>query len=126
MNDSGLAVAQIARWYKLPLDRLLVVYDELDLPFGQIRLRPGGSAGGHKGVASVIEQLGSQQFPRLRVGIGRPAGGSTVPYVLSPFSDTERRELSAVLDRAADAALVWLREGTVVAMNQFNRRGEPA
>jgi PTH1 family peptidyl-tRNA hydrolase len=125
MNDSGTAVSQIARWYKVPRDRLLLVYDELDLPFGSIRLRANGSAGGHNGVSSVIKHLNTQDFARLRIGIGRPRAGSTVPYVLAPFSSDEQKALPEIIDRAADAALMWLREGVIVAMNEHNRRDRP-
>jgi PTH1 family peptidyl-tRNA hydrolase len=126
MNESGIAVAQLARWYKVPRDRLLVIYDDLDIPFGQIRLRANGSDGGHNGMTSIIQQLRSQEFARLRVGIDRPRTGSTVPYVLANFSATEQRELPELFDRVADAALVWLREGVTEAMNQFNRRASEA
>jgi PTH1 family peptidyl-tRNA hydrolase len=122
MNESGAAVGQLARWFKVPTDGLLVIYDELDLPFGQIRLRASGSDGGHNGVASVIQHLRTQEFARLRIGISRPRTGSTVPYVLSPFSPSEQHELSGVIDRAADAALAWLRIGITAAMNEHNRR----
>lgn len=122
MNESGVAVAQLARWYKVPLDRLLVVYDDLDIPFGAIRMRGDGSAGGHNGVASVIQHVRSPDFPRLRVGISRPSNGPTIPYVLAPFSTGEQRQLGEILDLAVDAVVVWLREGIVPAMNQFNRR----
>lgn len=125
MNDSGTAVSQIARWYKVPRDRLLLIYDELDLPFGSIRLRANGSAGGHNGVSSVIKHLHTQDFARLRIGIGRPPTGSTVPYVLAPFSSEEQRSLPEIIDRGAAAALVWLREGVTVAMNEYNRREQP-
>jgi PTH1 family peptidyl-tRNA hydrolase len=121
MNDSGVAVAQLMRWHKVTREQVLLVYDELDLPFGAIRLRAEGSAGGHNGMKSVIAHLHSQAFPRLRVGIGRPPTGATVPYVLSSFSDAERRGLDAILERAADAALSWRREGIVAAMNDYNR-----
>lgn len=123
MNDSGIAVSQVARWYKIPRDRLLVIYDELDLPFGSIRIRANGSAGGHNGVSSVIQQLHTQDFARLRIGISRPQTGSTVPYVLSQFSSDEQKALPEVFDRSAAAALLWLREGVTVAMNEHNRRG---
>lgn len=122
MNRSGEAVGQIVRWYKAPLDHLLIIYDELDLPFGVIRLRPGGGAGGHNGVASVIQHLNSQDVPRLRVGIDRPRAGSTVPYVLSTFTEDERRLVPAVIDRAADAAISWIDVGMTSAMNEHNRR----
>lgn len=122
MNDSGIAVGQIARWYKTPLENILLVYDELDLPLGTIRLRPGGSDGGHNGVASVIAHLKSQEIPRLRVGIGRPRAGSTVPYVLSPFFEDEREQVPEIIDRAADAAITWVEQGMTSAMNVHNRR----
>jgi PTH1 family peptidyl-tRNA hydrolase len=124
MNDSGLAVSQLLRWHKTPLAQLLVVYDELDLPFGTLRLRGDGSAGGHNGMKSIIQQVGSQDFARLRIGIGRPSAGATVPYVLSTFNDAERRDLDVILERAADAALAWRRAGIVAAMNEFNRRDD--
>jgi PTH1 family peptidyl-tRNA hydrolase len=124
MNDSGLAVSQLMRWYKIPRERLLVIYDELDLPFGTLRLRGEGSAGGHNGMKSIIQQLGAQDFARLRIGIGRPSAGANVPYVLSAFNDAERRQLEPVLERAADAALAWRRTGIIAAMNEYNRRDE--
>ena len=126
MNDSGVAVGQLARWFKVPRERLLVIYDDLDLPFGQIRVRPNGSDGGHNGMTSIIQHLRSQDFARLRIGIDRPKAGSTVPYVLANFSATEQRQLPTVLDRAVDAALVWLHDGVEVAMNQYNRRSGSA
>ena len=122
MNESGIAVDQLVRWYKVPLDRLLIVYDDLDLPLGTIRLRADGSDGGHNGIASIIRSLRTNTFPRLRVGISRPATGPTVPYVLARFSDAERRELDVVLDRVVDAVLVWMGEGLIPAMNQFNQK----
>ena len=126
MNESGNAVSQIARWYKVPRDRLLVIYDELDLPFGTIRLRGNGSAGGHNGIQSVIQQLHTQDFARLRIGISRPQAGSTVPYVLAQFTRDEQQRLPEIIDRSAAAAMLWLREGATVAMNEYNRRPEAA
>jgi PTH1 family peptidyl-tRNA hydrolase len=122
MNESGVAVTQLARWLKIPRDRLLVIYDELDLPFGTIRLRADGSAGGHNGVQSVIDHLHTKDFARLRIGINRPVSGSTVPYVLSRFTQHEQREVPGIVDRAVDAALSWLRDGVTAAMNEHNRR----
>lgn len=121
MNDSGNAVSQVVRWYKAEPDRVLIVYDDLDLPFGSIRLRARGSAGGHNGLASVIQKLGTQEIPRLRVGIGRPASGSTVNYVLSRFTPTERAELPGIIDRAVLAVNAWRDEGIESAMNTYNR-----
>lgn len=122
MNNSGQAIGQLARWYHVPLVRLLVIYDELDLPYGRIRIRPSGSAGGHNGMSSIVRALGSDQFPRLRIGVSRPVSGSTVDYVLSRFSSTERAELPELVSLAADAALAWLDDGIEAAMNEYNRR----
>ncbi len=121
MNLSGHSVQGLAHFYKLPLENILVAHDDLDLPFGTIRMRPGGGPGGQKGVASTIEHLGSQGFARLRLGIGRPPGRmDPAAYVLQDFSKDEMKELSSVLDRAADAALTFVTEGLDKAMNQFN------
>jgi len=123
MNLSGTAVAQAARWYRVPTERILIIYDDLDLPFGRIRLRPGGSSAGHKGLQSVIEHLGTDRVPRLRVGIGRPEHGSTVSYVLSRFRPEEERVLPDVIALAANAALSWYKDGIDAAMNMYNRAG---
>jgi PTH1 family peptidyl-tRNA hydrolase len=121
MNLSGHSVQGLANFYKLPLDNLLVTHDDLDLPFGTIRLRPGGGPGGQKGVASAIEQLGTKGFARLRIGIGRPPGRmDAAAYVLQDFSRDETKTLSAILDRAADAALTFVLDGLDKAMNEFN------
>ncbi len=121
MNNSGFAVSQLGRWYKLKPQHILVVYDELDLPFGTIRMRPGGGAGGHNGIRSVIDLLGTSDFPRLRVGIGRPTSGSTVSYVLSRFREEEQPFVKDIVALAADAVVHWLEHGTDSAMNTFNR-----
>lgn len=123
MNLSGIAVAQAARWYRVPTERILIIYDDLDLPFGRIRLRPGGSSAGHKGLQSVIEHLGTDRVPRLRVGIGRPAHGSSVSYVLSRFRPEEERFLPEIIALATDAALSWYKDGIDAAMNMYNRAG---
>jgi len=121
MNLSGHSVQGLANFYKLPLDNLLVTHDDLDLPFGTIRMRPGGGPGGQKGVASAIEQLGTKDFVRLRIGIGRPPGRmDPADYVLQDFSRDEMKALSEILDHAADAALVFVMEGLDTAMNKFN------
>jgi len=121
MNNSGASVSQVANWYKIPPDKILIVYDDLDLPYGTIRLRPKGSAGGHNGLESVIRHIGTDDLPRLRIGIGRPTSGSTVSYVLSRFSKQEQTELGAVIDSAAEVAACWLSDGIQVAMNRYNR-----
>ena len=121
MNLSGHSVQGLAYFYKLPLENLLVAHDDLDLPFGTIRLRPGGGPGGQKGVASAIERLGTQDFARLRLGIGRPPGRmDPAAYVLQDFSREDMKILSEVLDRAADAVLEFVVHGLDKAMNKFN------
>jgi len=125
MNLSGQAVGPLVHWYKLPLDRLLVVYDDLDLPLGIVRLRPAGSSGGHKGLTSIIQTVGSQEFPRLRVGIGRPPPGwDPADYVLHDFDRDEAPVIAAVYERTNAAIECWLTEGLIAAMNRFNQASE--
>lgn len=122
MNESGRPVAALARWYKTPVDRLLVIHDELDIPFGDVRVKQGGGTAGHNGLKSVAAHLG-KDFVRVRVGIGRSRGRQdSVDYVLSDFSKAEREELPFVTDRAADAVERVLETGTERAMNEFNTR----
>jgi len=121
MNLSGQAVRSLVRFYKIPLDKLLTCYDDVDLPLGTMRMRPDGGAGGHKGMQSIIEQLGNQGFSRLRIGIGRPPGRKTAAsYVLDDFSPDETEFLQVILDRAVDAVLTFVKDGIDVAMNQYN------
>ena len=121
MNDSGRAVGPLLRFFKVPPDHLLVVHDDLDLPLGSLRLRPTGSSGGQRGVASIIATLGTQDFPRLRLGISRPPGQmDPVAYVLQNFTPAEAELKEMVLNQAADAALTFIREGMQAAMNQYN------
>ncbi len=123
MNKSGQAVAPLVQFYKVPLERLLLIYDDLDLPLGAIRLRPSGGSGGHRGVRSVIRQLGSREFVRLRIGIGRPPGRmDPADYVLQDFSASEEEVLIQVLDLALDVIETWLVEGIETAMSQYNSR----
>jgi peptidyl-tRNA hydrolase, PTH1 family len=122
MNDSGSAVGALVRWHKLDVEReLLVVYDDLDLPFGTIRLRANGSAGGQNGMKSIIAHLGTDVFPRLRVGIGRPPQGwDTRDYVLGNWSRAEAEQLPDLYARIADAIETFVAEGLIAAMNRFN------
>jgi PTH1 family peptidyl-tRNA hydrolase len=122
MNVIGQAVVSLSQWYKIaPTQELLVIYDELDLPFGTLRLRERGSAGTHNGMKSVVGQLGSQVFPRLRIGIGQgPPGRDAASYVLGRFTREEQEQIPEIVARAADAAEVVLREGLIAAMNRFN------
>jgi PTH1 family peptidyl-tRNA hydrolase len=120
MNLSGQSVKGLAQWLHLAPADILVIYDDLDLPLGRVRLRPGGSAGGHRGVRSIIDALGTQDFPRLRVGIGRPEGNDAVDYVLGDFTADERRLMAQAYERAAEAVECVLTEGLEAAMNRFN------
>jgi PTH1 family peptidyl-tRNA hydrolase len=124
MNLSGHAVREVVNWYHLPVEELIVVADDLDLPFGTLRMRARGSAGGHNGLASIIEQLGTQDVPRLKIGIGRGPGSASA-RVLSRFSPEEDKALSDVIDRAAAGVRLWAHEGVIAAMNEVNRRAEP-
>jgi PTH1 family peptidyl-tRNA hydrolase len=125
MNESGRSVAPLARFYNVPLERLLVIFDDLDLPQGSVRLRPGGGSGGHKGMRSIIAQLGGQDFARVRVGIGRPPGRvDPAAYVLQDFDDDEQHLMAEVYDWVVGAVECWLSEGIDVAMTKFNRSEE--
>ena len=121
MNLSGEAVQPLVSYYKIDLADLMVVFDDMDLPLGVIRLRPFGGAGGHNGMKSIIQRLGSNQFPRLRVGIDRPPGRmDPAAYVLQDFSPEEEDVMVQVRDRAVRALETWLAEGVDAAMNAFN------
>jgi PTH1 family peptidyl-tRNA hydrolase len=121
MNLSGRAVQQVVGFYQLPLDDLLVVCDDFNLESGRLRLRPGGSAGGQKGLKSIIEHLGTEKFARLRIGIGRPPGRSdATDYVLSRFRGDERDAIEVAVVLAADGVEKWIRSGLAVAMNEVN------
>jgi PTH1 family peptidyl-tRNA hydrolase len=121
MNDSGRAVGALLRFYKIPVEHLLVIFDDLDLPFGGIRVRADGGAGGHNGMRSIIQHLGGHQFARLRIGIGRPPGRmDPAAFVLQDFSRDETAELGTLLDRAVQAIDTFLAAGVTAAMNQFN------
>jgi PTH1 family peptidyl-tRNA hydrolase len=120
MNASGEAVVELVHRYQVPLERLLIILDDFQLPLGRIRLRPRGSDGGHNGLASVIYQLRTEEFPRLRVGIGDDIGGDPVAFVLSEFSRDEMQQVPDIVDRAAQAALTFIAEGIDTAMNRFN------
>jgi len=127
MNLSGKSVACLVRKHKIPLSDLLVIYDDLDLPLGKIRLRQSGSSGGHKGMNSIISALVSEDFPRIRVGIGRPqvegqslSEDAIVNYVLSDFSSQEEATIKPVMARVAEAIDCFLTQGITEAMNKFN------
>ena len=119
MNESGLAVRKTLARERLPLVDVLVVADDFALPFGKLRFREGGGPGGHNGLRSIIDELGTEKFSRLRVGIGEP-GRDAVDHVLSRFHPSERQRLGELLDAAADAVEAWAGEGTSRAANRFN------
>lgn len=121
MNNSGRAVGPLVKFYKVELARLLVVYDDLDRPSGTLRFRMEGGHGGHNGMKSIISRIGSQDFPRLRVGIGRPPGRmDPAAYVIEPFGRDEATAMDMSRERAADAIECFLSDGIVAAMNRFN------
>ncbi|MFN8492712.1 MAG: aminoacyl-tRNA hydrolase [Caldilineaceae bacterium] len=121
MNASGQAVGQLMRFYKVTQEDLIVIHDDLDLDSGKLRLRPNGSSGGQNGIKSMIEQLGSQDFARIRVGIGRPPGRmDPAAYVLQDFSKAEEEVFGPLREKICDAVECWLFEGMTTAMNKFN------
>ncbi len=121
MNDSGRSVEPLVRFFRIPESQLLVVYDELDLPTGNIRIRAAGGSGGHRGMRSIIRELGAQEFPRVRIGIGRPPGKmDPADYVLQDFSGDESIELPLVLKHAAECVRIFIQEGIQAAMNAGN------
>jgi len=121
MNLSGESVGEITGFYRLPITRLVVVVDDADLPFGEIRLRPGGSSGGHHGLESIEQHLGSREFARLRIGIGRRDGARQITgHVLGKFDASESGALEKILERAAGQLECWLDAGLQKAMSQFN------
>jgi len=121
MNLSGQSVQGLIHFYKLPLTNILIAHDDLDLPPGTIRIRPDGGSAGQKGMSSILERLGTDEFPRLRLGVGRPPGQMQAPdYVLQDFSNGERILISETLNRAMEAALTFVTEGLNAAMNKYN------
>ncbi len=123
MNHSGRAVRQIIDDFSLPIENLLVIYDDFNLPFGTIRFRAKGSDGGHNGIKSIIYELESDTFNRLKIGIGQPSV-DTVDFVLSEFSAEEMKALDSVFQFAAEGIETWRKEGTAQAMNHYNRHLE--
>lgn len=121
MNNSGEAVALLADYYNIPLDKILVIYDDLDLPTGKIRIKERGSAGGHKGLRSIIRILGSEEIPRIRIGIDRPPEGvEVIDYVLGYFNQEEEELIETAIKRTIAAVETILQDGFQTAMNKFN------
>ncbi|HZJ84503.1 MAG TPA: aminoacyl-tRNA hydrolase [Syntrophomonadaceae bacterium] len=119
MNLSGRAVQPLVRFYKLDLQELLVIYDDMDLEVGKLRVRKSGGTGGHKGITSITNSLSSQEFPRIRVGIGRPKI-DTINWVLGKFSPDEKPYIDEMVIKAADAIECWVKYGIEKAMNEYN------
>jgi PTH1 family peptidyl-tRNA hydrolase len=120
MNLSGQAVRPLLRWYRIPLSDLLVIYDDLDLPLSRIRLRHKGGSGGHKGMRSIIEALGTEEFARLRIGINRPVHGEPQDHVLNNFTPDECIAMEGAYDQAVTAVELFIAAGVMAAMNRFN------
>ncbi|NLV20674.1 MAG: aminoacyl-tRNA hydrolase [Syntrophomonadaceae bacterium] len=120
MNLSGRAVQPLLHWYKLSLEELIVVFDDMDLPAGSLRIRAFGGSGGHKGMASISERLASKEFARIRVGIGRPEKGEAVNWVLGRFNRDEKEIFQNTVRSAADALEIWVKQGIAAAMNAYN------
>lgn len=120
MNSSGDAVGKFYSFFKIEPHNMIVVYDDLDLPLGKLRLRAQGSSGGHHGMESIISRIGTSDFPRVRVGIGRPTPDADIDHVLGEFDKSERKVMDETFARAADAVTIWLADGIDMAMNRFN------
>jgi PTH1 family peptidyl-tRNA hydrolase len=122
MNLSGESVREIVEWYKIPVKNIIIVYDDIDLPVGKLRLRPKGSAGTHNGMKSVIYQIQSDEFPRVRIGVDKPPEGwDLANYVLGRFSGDERKKIEDTIERAADAVEAIVKSGIDSAMNRYNK-----
>lgn len=126
MNNSGQAVRSISQWYKIPPERILIIYDDLDLPLAKLRLRPDGKSGGHNGLGSVIQEMGTAEIPRLRIGIGRPAQGDPIDYVLGDFSRDQEPAIRDALGTVESIVRCLLEQGILRAMDSFNGAPVPA
>jgi PTH1 family peptidyl-tRNA hydrolase len=121
MNLSGESVAEVLHFYKLTADDILVIYDDLDLPVGKLRLREKGSAGGHNGIKSLIQHLGTQEFKRIKIGIDRPEPGRSVSdYVIGSFPSSDKPAIDEAVDIAAQACAMWMKDSFSNVMNKFN------
>jgi PTH1 family peptidyl-tRNA hydrolase len=120
MNNSGIAVLELYEDFLLSLENILIVLDDINLPFGQLRLRSKGSDGGHNGLYSIIYHLDSENIPRLRIGIGNPGNNETTDWVLSKFSKEEEKAMPKILKKAKEAIFIWKNESIDVAMSKIN------
>lgn len=126
MNRSGASVVAAASFYRTPPAQILVIHDEIDFPFGRLAVKQGGGHGGHNGLRDIIQALGSRDFPRIRLGVGRPTRGEVSDYVLSDFDPSDAAELPDLLDRACAAAITAITQGVITAMNRHNGGPEPS
>ncbi len=125
MNLSGDSLQRLAAYYQIPPERILVIFDDMDIPLGTLRIRKSGGTGGHKGMTSIVQRLGGQEFPRIRFGIGRPPGRmDPTAYVLRPFEEEEAVLVDEGVERVVQAVTTWLREGIDNAMSQYNGGAE--
>jgi len=120
MNNSGIAAKELYEDFELTLEDILIILDDISLPFGKLRLKTKGSDGGHKGLYSIIYHLNSEDIPRLRIGIGEPEGIETSTWVLSKFSKEEKKEIPAILKKAKEAVFIWQKESNEAAMSKIN------
>ncbi len=120
MNRSGIAVSEIMNFYKIPIDKLIVIYDDIDIPLGTLRIRQKGSSGTHNGMKSIIKSIGSEEFPRIRVGIGRNDNMDLADYVLQKFSSSERDKILSIIEKAAEAVIEVIETNIDSAMQKFN------
>jgi len=120
MNRSGIAIQEIINFYKIPLENLIVIYDDIDIPVGTLRIRPSGSPGTHNGMKSITAQMGSGNFPRIRVGIGRNPDMDLADYVLQKFSADDREKIKPIMEKAVEAAIEIIINGTDSAMQKYN------
>jgi PTH1 family peptidyl-tRNA hydrolase len=123
MNKSGIAIAEIVKFYKISTSRLIVIYDDIDIPLGVLRIRPSGSAGTHNGMKSIVESVGSE-FPRIRIGIGRNEEMDLADFVLQKFSRNEKDIVTPIIEKAAEAAVEIIENGIDSAMQKFNMKGD--
>ncbi len=120
INESGIAVSELILHFSLSFENILIILDDMDLPFGKLRMRNNGSAGGNKGLASVIYHLDSEDIPRLRIGIGKPEKGDAIDWVLSPFTEKEEEEINEIMESAKKAIFLWADENIEAAMSTIN------
>lgn len=120
MNRSGIAIKEIMSFYKVPIENLIVVYDDIDIPVGTLRIRPHGSSGTHNGMKSIISTLGSENFPRIRVGIGRNPDMDLADYVLQRFDKVDREKINEIINFAAEAVIEIIEKGVDSAMQKYN------